>query len=156
MKWIRFCFLNVGRNKRRNSLNILAIALNLAIIIFYVALFRGYFSRIVDRIIDFQTGHIQIHHQDYEAEAGLLPLDLSMINSKQIQDDILSMEGIDAVGRRIEFKAQLSNGNDSLGVVGMAIEPEIETKIGVIHSHIKLGSYLNATDSGVQIGRAHV
>jgi ABC-type lipoprotein release transport system permease subunit len=153
MNLLRLAFINIFRHKRRTFLNTIAIGLNLAVIIFYVCIIRGYLGSIVERIVDFQTGHIQMHHMDYERESDMLSLDYRISGAKTLQVRLSKIPGIKASGRRIEFKGLLSNGLDRIPIMGLAIEPEKETQIGIIHQYIKSGRYLNKNDEGILIGQ---
>jgi len=150
--YARFSFRNVWRHKRRTLLNIIAIAVNLAVIIVFISLYRGYITVMIDRIIEFQTGHFQIHHEDYLKEENLLLLDHSIPQPQALQKKLEGLPEIKAVGKRIEFKGSISNGIDRMGIFGVGFNPEKEANISLIHDAISEGQYLNSSDEALLIG----
>jgi len=153
MKLLRLSYRNIWRNKRRSLLDITAIAFNIAMLIFFVCMFRGRTSYIVDRVIDIQTGHYQIHQQHYEDEQQRFPLDLNIKAAKRIQERIRRLPNVTDIARRIEFKGSLSNGIDRMSIIGMGIEPERERNISAISASIITGNYLEAESDSVLIGK---
>ena len=144
MKWIIFSLRNTLKQRQRSLLNIIAIGINLSIIIIYVCIMRGYYFSTKDRIIDYQTGHAQIHHELYDHKAFHKRLDETLPHAQQITRRIQQLPAVKAVGQRILFKGQLSNGMDRLFVQAIGLEPQAETQIGILHDNIAQGQYLGS------------
>jgi putative ABC transport system permease protein len=154
MNYLYFSYKNVLRNKFSTIFSVFSIGLILALIIFCFGIIRGWVGSGLERYIDVQTSHLQIHHIDYEKQAKLFPLNLNIAESKELQNEIEKIPGISGVGRRIEFKGSLSNGLDRMDIVAVGIEPDREMKIGVIHKSMLMGEYLNPENKELIIGES--
>lgn len=143
---------NVFRNGRRSILNIIALTIGIAIMFIAIGWVRGYFTVLYDGIINTETGHMQLLHEKYLSESRRLPLDLTVDSYSELRNNLSSIEGITAASGRINFSMELSNGTDSLRILGRGIDPHYEKEVTVLSDHITDGSYL--TDSGgVLIGK---
>jgi len=152
MHLFRMAFRNIWRNKRRTFFNLIAFTINIAILIFFVGFYRYRIEDSYSRTTKYLTGHIQIHHSDYEKEERKMPVDLPVPESSELCASFENIPGVIFAGRRIEFGAFLSNGKDKLACLGIGFEPEKEAKFGVLSESIIEGECLESNDYGVLIG----
>ncbi len=145
-------FKNILRHKRRTILNITALAINVAGIVFFTAFYRGRIVDNYDRTINYLTSHIQIHNPLYETEKRRLPLDLTIKDSKKIKNDLKNHEWIRGVSERVEFAIIVNNGLDQMPCLGIGIQPEEERNIGILPEVITGGDYLVPGEEGILIG----
>jgi len=143
---------NVFRNKRRSILNIIALTVGVAVIIIVSGWVRGYFDGLYNAMINFRTGHIHIMQNNYIDEKRRLPLDLNVTEYPELRSELLKNKDIKEVTARIDFGLQLSNGQESVYLMGRGIDPERESKVTVIRDHIVKGNYLSPDGKGLLIG----
>ncbi len=153
MYLLKMAWRNIFRNKRRTILNIIAIAVNIAIIIFVVAYMRYIIEDRYSKVPKYLTGHIQIHNSEYESDKGdEFPLKYTIDKYQSICNITSKIDGVIFAGNRIEFSGIAGNGKDLLPIQGIAFEPEKESKFGIIDDKIKEGNYLEPKDSSILIG----
>lgn len=152
MELIRIALRNVARNWRRSVLNVVAIAVGVAVMIFGQGWVRGYYETIYTGIRNFDTGDVQVLRDGYMAQQRRLPLDIAIDNYRALADRIKGDPSVEAVTPRIDFSATIGTDVGSVPVLGRAIDPREEAKITVIKQFIDQGSYLEANGGGVLIG----
>jgi len=152
MQFVSLSYRNIWRHKWRTILDIMAIAFNIAFLLWYVSIFRGRVVITIDNITKMQTGHVQIHHKDYDINTSLLPLDINIPNAKALQETLRGVRGVKEVSPRIEFKGSLSNGVDRIEISGVGLDPGAEHKISILPESIKKGTYFTADDETILIG----
>lgn len=149
MELFRMGWRNLRRNRRRTALNAIALAIGIAIMVISVAWVRGYFTSFFEGIIDLDTGHAQVLHEEYRDEQRRLPLDLTVPDYAELRETLLASETVlDAAGR-IVFSAEIGDGRRSTRMIGRAIEPEREAAITVLEDYVEAGSYLGSDEVGV-------
>jgi putative ABC transport system permease protein len=152
MYLLQMAFRNIWRNKRRTFLNVIAFTVNITILIFFVGFYRYRIEDSYSRTTKYLTGHIQIHHSDYEKEERKMPVDLPVPRSGELCELVQRIPGVVFAGKRIEFAAFISNGKDKLACLGIGFEPEKEAEFGVLSQSIIEGEYLSSNDYGILIG----
>lgn len=149
MELFRMGWRNLQRNRRRTILNVVALAIGIAIMVVSVAWVRGYFTSLFEGIIELDTGHAQVLHEEYREEQRRLPLDLTVTGYEALREELLAAETVLAATGRIAFSAQIGDGRRSTRMLGRAIEPEGEAAVTVLEEHVERGSYLTAGEGGV-------
>lgn len=149
MELFQMGWRNLQRNRRRTALNVVALAIGIAIMIVSVAWVRGYFTSLFEGIIELDTGHAQVLHEEYRAEQRRLPLDLTVTGYEALREELLADETVRAATGRIAFSAQIGDGRRSTRMLGRAIEPEGEAAVTMLEEHVVHGSYLTAGEGGV-------
>ncbi|TVR56837.1 MAG: ABC transporter permease [Spirochaetaceae bacterium] len=146
---------NITRNRRRTALNMIALTVGMTIMIAALGWVRGYFTTLYDGMITLDTGHVQVLHRDYLAEARRMPLDLLVENYTATRATLLESAGVDRASGRVEYELELGNGREYMPMRGRAIDPRYEREITTIENFIVSGRYLAASDAepGVVIGR---
>ena len=71
---------DLGRNRRRSLLSMLAVALGLALLIAFNGLINGVMDDMRDNTIRYDTGHLQLRRPDYDADS------LSLRGSELVDD----------------------------------------------------------------------
>ncbi|HTX73173.1 MAG TPA: hypothetical protein VMC79_10135, partial [Rectinemataceae bacterium] len=96
---------NVLRNRRRTTLNAIAIAIGVAIMLVCLGWVQGYGTYIFGAVIRYQTGVAQLLNAGYQAQAERFPLDLTVTGYRAVKDQLLGLPGVSAVCGRIDFPA---------------------------------------------------
>ena len=150
---------NITRNRRRTALNMIALTVGMTIMIAALGWVRGYFTTLYDGMITLDTGHVQVLHRDYLAEARRMPLDLLVEDYAATRATLLEFDRVNRASGRVEYELELGNGREYMPMRGRAIDPRYESEITTIESFITSGRYLAASDTasdaeaGVVIGR---
>ena len=146
---------NITRNRRRTALNMIALTVGMTIMIAAMGWVRGYFTTLYDGMITLDTGHVQVLHRDYLAEARRMPLDLLVEDYAATRATLLESDRVARASGRIEYELELGNGREYMPMRGRAIDPLHEREITTIENFIVSGRYLaeSAGGAGVVIGR---
>lgn len=154
MNWLllRIGIRNVLRQRRRSLFNVLTLGVNTSMLILLMGILRGFYGLTLDKTIDLRTGHLQIHHQNYEEEKRRLPLDITIKHSAQLTAAVDSLEDVIAASPRVAASAAISNGRERTGVLLYGVEPAAENKVGVILKSVVKGKTLTDSTWGILIG----
>ncbi len=153
MELFKVAVKNVFRNARRTVLNVIALTVGISIMVICIGWVRGYFTVLFDGIIDFDTGHIQILHPGYQAEARRLPLDYTVTRYEELREKISGLEGVRAVTGRIMSSVELSNGRSSIRVYAKGIDPRHEDDVTVLDTNLYGGEWLTPGEGGILLGK---
>ena len=154
MNWLllRIGIRNVLRQRRRSLFNVLTLGVNTSMLILLIGILRGFYGLTLDKTVDLRTGHLQVHHQNYEEEKRRLPLDITVKQSDRLTAAIDTIEHVIAASPRVLASAAISNGRERTGVLLYGVDPEAEDKVGVILSSVIKGETLTDSSWGILIG----
>jgi len=146
-------FRDLGRNRRRSSLTMLAVALGLALLI----LMSGYIAGVVDGSISdsiiLNTGHVQVRAESYEVEKASLQWQDLLDNSSDLLVSAAKIDGVKAVAPVLWASGFLVTGDETIGVRVTGIDPDSGFH-EPIRQGIVAGEYLAADDrDSVLIGK---
>ena len=150
--WV-IAFRDLGRNRRRSGLTMLAVALGLALLI----LMSGYIAGVVDGSISdsiiLNTGHVQVRAESYEVEKASLQWQDLLDNSSDLLVSAAKIDGVIAVAPALWASGFLVTGDETIGVRVTGIDPDSGFH-EPIRQGIVAGEYLAADDrDGVLIGK---
>ncbi len=143
---------NVSRNPRRSALNIAALAIGVAVMIFGLGWIRGYSTMIYDGVRTLETGDLQVLPDGYLEEERRMPLDIALGDAASVARRIAEVGGIAAVAPRIDFSATVGAEAGSVRVLARAIDPAAEARVTSIRDFISAGAYLSPNAGGVLLG----
>ena len=132
---------NVWRNRRRTTLNVIALSVGMGILVLALGWIGGYHTYIYETMRDFQTGEMQVMHADWYAERSRLPTDLLVADYSGVRDALLDLPELRdaAVTGRVLFSARLSTGSRSWRSMVTAIDPAHEPAVGVLGDYVSSG-----------------
>ncbi|MGB6421388.1 MAG: hypothetical protein WBF05_06070, partial [Anaerolineales bacterium] len=81
--WV-IAFRDLGRNRRRTGMTLLAVVLGLAVLIMMSGFIAGIFDNMISLSILLQSGHVQIRSENYEMEKPSLKWQDLMENSDEL------------------------------------------------------------------------
>lgn len=126
---------NTRRHKRRSALTVAAVAVGVTTTILVGGLVEGFNKGMGRAIIDADSGHLQIHAKGYMDAGFLKPLEFDLEDPHQVLEVVGAQPHVIGATRRIRFEGIASLGGDSVGVLGVGIEPGREFQIFTsIHS----------------------
>jgi putative ABC transport system permease protein len=153
-KLLRMAWRNVWRNGRRTTIAVIAIALGLALMLFFDGLLGGAKQAIYGNTVKLQGGNVSVHAPGYREKAKRLPL-LPLAAPETVVQAALAQPLVVAASQRIETSGMLSSREGTFPIVITGIEPEQEAPVSLVADNIAQGRYLTAHDEDVLlIGRA--
>ncbi|NNM67888.1 MAG: ABC transporter permease [Spirochaetales bacterium] len=142
---------NVFRNRRRTVLNVVAIAVGVVVIVNLHAWILGFTQTVYNTQMDIDTAQVQILNKDYEAEKARLPLDLEVPKLEAVETLVRSVPGVQAVGARIDYAAELTNGVTAVPVQARGVDPQAEAQLTIVAKNLVQGHWFS-NENDVMVG----
>ncbi len=152
MDLLKTAWRNISRNRRRSTLNVISLTVGIAILIIAVGWIRGYFTTLYTGMMNFDTGQLQVLHEEYLDKEQKLPLDLQVKDYDETVRLIREEKWVREASGRIDFALRIGNGTDTIPALGRAVDPLHEKQITVLDEYLTGGTYLEPGDSGVLLG----
>ncbi|MDD3655415.1 MAG: FtsX-like permease family protein [Atribacterota bacterium] len=149
---IRLGLRNLTRQKRRNIATIFIIAFAFFVYLFVESMMDGLTNMSFDNIRNFETGDIQIAHPDYWEEREEMPLENLIHWNNELEETIRQTQGVTGVSPELQFFANLNNGIDEMGVIGMGIVPEDYNQVFETQAYFTEGSMSALSENKAVIG----
>jgi len=146
MLYLRLAWRNVWRHSRRTLIIVLAMALGLALMMFYDGLVAGFNDAIYGNAIKVLGGNIQVHAAGYRAKVDQTPL-LPLADDQAVVSAALAQPQVVAATRRINTGGLLSNREGAFPVAITGLEPEKELGVNLAVQHVVAGRNLAAGDA---------
>jgi putative ABC transport system permease protein len=148
--YLRLAWRNIWRYRRRTLIVVLAIALGLALMMWYDGLIAGFDQAIYGNAIKVLGGNIQVYAEGYHSKTNsnaLLPLadDQAVVKAALAQPQVL------AATRRITTGGLATSREGAFGVEITGIEPEAEKDVNLAAQHIIAGRYLTSDDADMML-----
>jgi ABC-type lipoprotein release transport system permease subunit len=146
--YMRLAWRNIWRHRRRTIIVVVAMALGLAMMMWYDGLMDGFTQAIYGNAIKVMGGNIRVHAAGYSEKAGSLPL-LPVANDQMIVQTAKTIPNVIGVSRRINTGGLATNTEGAFSVTITGIEPDQEASISPIAQNVKAGRYLASNDQDV-------
>ncbi|MEX2443406.1 MAG: FtsX-like permease family protein [Alkalispirochaeta sp.] len=132
---------NVWRNRRRTTLNVVALSVGMGIFVLALGWIGGYHTYIYETLRDFQTGEVQVMHADWYDERTRLPVDLLVEDYETVRAAVSRVPGVreEAVTGRVLFSLRVSTGRRSWRTMATAIDLRYESAVGVLGEYVREG-----------------
>ncbi len=150
--WI-IAYRDLGRNRRRSILTLLAVAFGLALLINLHGLIGGVIESTLQNSIRLQTGHVQVRASSFDNQKlGLQWKDL-LSEPEALAARAAALPGVKAAAAVLWAGGVLSTGNDSAGVQLYGIDPS-SALYAPIREGLVAGEFLTAGDhDGIYVGQ---
>lgn len=152
MSFFGLALRNVLRNRRRSVLNLVAVALGVALMFICLGWVQGYSTYIYRAVIDMQTGSAQILHAGYLDEEARFPLDLTVDHYQALRAELAGRPGVRGASGRIDTPLRIIAPAGSVRLLGQGIDAPNEARVTSIASKIVAGSYLDGKP-GLLLGK---
>ncbi len=138
---------NLWRNKRRTLITISSVLFAVLLAIVFFAMEKGSYERMIESMVTYSTGYIQIQDVLFEEES-------SMDHSMYFGDNIMDLlekydEYIDYHVPRIQNFALLATESVSRGAMVIGIDPEQEAKLNDLSKDLVSGEFIAVGDRAV-------
>lgn len=144
----RLAWKNIWRNRRRTLITISAIAFAVLFAVAMRAVQKGMEEQLVESIVKNNMGYIQIHSKGFWDEQTL---DNGFVGSEIPSDEILALDEVTAIDKKIETGTLSSTGEVSRGTFVMSYNQtkEIPKKIS---SNITTGHFPESGKNEILLG----
>jgi len=149
---IRLGIKNLSRHKRRNFITILVIGFAFFGYLFVESMMDGLTDMSFNNIKNFETGDIQITHPDYWEVRDDLPLENIINWNKELENHVRQIQGVTGVSPELKFSANLNNGIDEMGVIGLGIVPDNYNQVYETEDYFIEGSMSALAENKAIIG----
>ncbi len=117
-------------------------------LIFVLSFLLGTYGKMYKDAIEVYTGYVQITGKDFRDNPDY---DHLIFNAEEVEAVLLSLEGLDSWGMRLETFGLFSTETDSVGGFLVGVQPEKEIHISRLHRSIEKGRFLEENDYGKAI-----
>ena len=149
----KLAFRNIGRNKTRSLLSILAVAVGMALLLLMAAVMEGEMRGALQSSMKLQSGHIQIRPASYDENKISLKWEDLIENPDQVIEKVKSLPQVTVATPRLMASAILTLSDQSKGVQVVGIDPASEAN-QPFRSGMVAGQFLQADDrEGILIGQ---
>ncbi len=137
---------NIWRNKRRTLITVASIFFGVLLSSFMTSMQEGTYSKMIDNVVGFYSGYIQIHHPEYWDNKTI---DYTFAPNDTLKKVISEMPAVTSYVPRLESFSLMSYKNNTKGAALIGIDPEKETKMTNLAHWIVKGEYLKPGDKGI-------
>jgi ABC-type lipoprotein release transport system permease subunit len=150
--WL-IAYRDLGRNKRRSSLTLVAVALGMGLLIVMSGLIKGAVDGSVENAIRLQTGHLQVRAASYDEEAVSLEWKDLLGDPEGLASQIRAMAGVRLATPVLWANGMLTAGDESVGAQVFGIDPLSEV-YAPIREALVAGAFLAPDDrNGLLMGQ---
>ena len=139
MGYFTIAWRNIGRNRRRSVLSIVAAAIAALSIVLLFGLIGGIAGDLTDNLIGYSTGEVRIRHRDYTADERLSPLHLAVDRAGE-RIDRLQASGINAVPR-LSFAGGVFGASNRHVLLITGVDFDLERGYSGIDRRVTAGDY---------------
>src|SRR5690606_12061264 len=145
---IKLAWRNIWRNKRRTLITITSILFAVLLSSFMQSIQKGAWDRMVDNVVNFYFGYIQIHSKGYWEEQSI---DKAFPMESDIFSLISEMPEIKTLVPRLESFALAAHGDNTIGALVAGTDPIAEDVMSNLSTRLIAGSYFEKEEDAVII-----
>ncbi len=151
MTYLKLAWRNIWRNRRRTLITISAIVFAVLAAIVMQSMNRGSYEGMIDRMVNFNTGHLQIQDYRYDGEASL---DNAFHYDETLRGRILNADPrITRVVPRVETFMLAANDVSTRGAAVFGVDPEKEQAFNQIGNYLADGRFPEAGEQTAVMGK---
>lgn len=147
----KIAWRNLWRNKRRTLITAASIFFGVLFSAYMSSMQEGSYENMVRSIVQFYSGHLQVHHPDYWDDKTI---NNTFEYTQTLKDELAATAEIEVATPRLESFALASSTEITKGVMVLGIQPKTEQQVTKLADKIIRGEYLQPGDSGVIMGSA--
>lgn len=138
----KLAWRNIWRNHRRTYITMASIFFAVLFSAFMVAFQKGGWDRMIDNVVNYYFGYVQVHQKGYWNEQSI---DKAFVIPPELEEMQL------AFVPRIESFALASAGNATSGVMVTGTDPVAEDSLSKLSERLVSGQYLSANEPAALI-----
>ncbi len=144
--YLRLAWRNIWRHRRRTIIIVLAMAMTLALMMWYDGILNGFTDTIYGNAVKVLGGNIQVHAAGYRAQASSTPL-LPLADPQAVIKAAQASPYTLGASQRINTGGLVTNHEGAFAVGITGVEPENELNLNIIGQYVKTGRNLTSTDT---------
>ncbi len=149
----RMAFRNLGRNRRRSALTLVAVALGMGLLVVLAGLVEGEIDLALKNSIRLQTGHLQVRDESYEEEEFSLAWEDLLENPRDLAAQAEALEEVRVAAPVLWANGILGAREESVSVRVVGIDPRSEAH-EPFREGLVAGQFLAPDDrDGILIGQ---
>jgi ABC-type lipoprotein release transport system permease subunit len=149
----RIAIRDLGRNKRRSTLTLVAVALGLALLVVTSGLYAGAIQGSIENNIRVQTGHAQVREESYDEDKVSMKWEDLLDDPHEIATRAQALPQVRAAAPVLWASGIMATREESTGVRVFGIDPLAEMSTP-FREGLVAGDFLTPDDrGGVLIGR---
>ncbi|MFP4153049.1 MAG: ABC transporter permease [Alkalispirochaeta sp.] len=148
MKTTTLAWRNIGRNRRRSALSMIAIAIATLSIVLLFSILEGMKSDLEENLTTFFTGEIRIRHDEYGSYEHLNPIHLSVPDLSDTVARVSAVEGVAAAAPRITIPGAVFRESERIGLHAVGVDFDREVAYTGISEYLVAGDLEEVTDGG--------
>jgi len=145
---IKMAWRNIWRNKRRSYITMSSVGFAVLLSCLMMSVQYGSLDHMVDNVVKFYSGHIQIHNDKYWEEKVI---DNSFLIEQSLLDSLEALPNTTTVVPRIESFALSAFGTKTKAAMILGIDTKKEAGIIDIENKLVEGKYFDEDDQSVLI-----
>lgn len=149
MNNIIIAWRNLWRNKRRTLITVASVFFGVLFSTVMTSIQEGSYSSMVDNVVKFYSGYIQVHSEDYWENKTI---NNTFEPTDSLIDKISQVKEVIHFTPRLESFALASSEEITKGVMVLGVDPVKESQVTGIEKWIEKGRYLNPGDKGILVG----
>lgn len=141
---------NIWRNKRRTFITSGSVFFAIILAVFMRSATEGVYEGMIDNVVSFSSGYIQIHQKGYWDERSI---ENALVVKQSLLENLKKEPSVTYYSPRLESFALASFNQKTKGIAFIGIDPEKERQASQINKHVKSGSYFTSQDdNGIMLG----
>jgi len=142
---------NIWRNKRRTVITVSAIVFAVLAAVLMQSINRGSYEVMIERMVSFNTGYLQIQDYRYDDESSL---DNSFYYDDELREMVLNSDDrIEKVLPRIETFMLAANDISTRGSVVFGINPQKEQQFNDFQNYLSDGRMFDMDEQAAVLGQ---
>jgi len=146
---IKLAWRNLWRNRRRSLISISSVLFAVLLAILLYSMEQGSYQRMIDSMVKYSNGYIQIQDVLYEDEPSI---DNSMLFDDHVHELLEKFDNeIDYYVPRIQNFALVATDDQTRGAMVMGIAPEHELKLNNLLDDLVAGEFIVSGDEDILV-----
>jgi len=141
MMIVKIAWRNIWRNRLRSAIVVLSITFGIWAVIFLLSFSNGMINSFIERSINNELAHIQIHHPQFLNEPEI---QYRIDNIEQTLNDVREMDNVAHATIKTSISGMVSSAKGAQGIKIVGISPDEEVAITAISETVHTGTYLQS------------
>ena len=144
----RLIWRNLWRNRRRTYITMMSVMFAVMLSVFFKSLQMGVWDNLIDNIVRYYSGYIQIHSEGYWNEQVI---DNGFADNDSLDRLLSEASIVKSYSSRLESYALISSDSGTRGSFIAGIDPEREAGLTGLDQKVVKGKFLERGDQSVMM-----
>lgn len=149
--FLKLCWKNVWRNRRRTLLTVTAIGLGVAALVLLRNYYDSFHEQVIKNVIRYQSGHLVVSAPGFEKHQSA---SLFLKDTTPVFDWLSRRSDVSGWSERVLVQGLISSPHGSANIAYVGIDPEKEKRLTRFSENVVAGSYFGTdTDKPIVLGK---